>query len=197
MKSTATWIKTLRLVLPGLFLAGATQGQTKETPTVNSIYEIKVNKIDGTATSLGEFKGKALLIVNVASRCGFTSQYAGLQKLYETHKERGLVILGFPANDFMRQEPGSNKEIAEFCSLKFQVSFPMFEKITVTGSEIHPLYKYLTDKAAHPETGGKISWNFNKFLIGRDGRILARYGSRTAPDDKELLAAIEKALANP
>lgn len=197
MKLTMNWIKPLRLIIPGLFLAGAGHAQTKETNTVTSIYEFKVNKIDGTATSLGEFRGKVLLVVNVASRCGFTGQYAGLQKLYEANQARGLEILGFPANDFMRQEPGSNKEIAEFCSMKFHVTFPMFEKIAVTGSTIHPLYKYLTGKDTNPEFSGKISWNFNKFLIGRDGRILARFGSRTTPGDKELLTAIEKALVLP
>ena len=102
--------------------------------------------------------------------------------------------MGFPANDFLGQEPGSNKEIAEFCSLKYHVTFPMFEKIVVTGGEMHPLYRYLTEKTTNPEFSGKISWNFNKFLIGRDGRILARFGSRTEPEDKDVIAAVEKAL---
>lgn len=197
MKVATPLVKALRFIIPGLFLAGVAQAQQKETHTMSSLYDFNVKKIDGTALTLSEYKGKVLLIVNVASRCGFTGQYAGLQKLYETHKDRGFVILGFPANDFMRQEPGSNKEIAEFCSLKFHVTFPMFEKIVVTGSDCHPLYKYLTEKATNPEFSGKISWNFNKFLIGRDGRILARYGSRTTPEDKELLAALEKALETP
>jgi len=190
-------IKTLRLVIPGIFLAGAVQAQQKETHTMSSIYDFKMKQIEGTETALSEYKGKALLIVNVASRCGFTPQYAGLQKLYETYKERGLIVLGFPANNFLFQEPGSNKEIAEFCSLKFHVTFPMFEKISVKGSDIHPLYKFLTDKTTNPEFGGDISWNFNKFLIGRDGHILNRFGSRTTPDDKDLIAAIEKALVAP
>ncbi len=188
---------TLLLVISGLFLAGFAQAQQKETNTMNSIYEFNMKRIDGTSTSLSEYKGKVLLIVNVASRCGFTGQYAGLQKLYETYKDRGLVILGFPANDFLFQEPGSNKEIAEFCSLKFHVTFPMFEKIVVSGGSIHPLYKYLTDKATNPEFSGKISWNFNKFLIGRDGHILNRFGSRTTPEDKDVISAIEKALELP
>ena len=188
---------TLLLVISGLFLAGFAQAQQKETNTMNSIYEFNMKRIDGTSTSLSEYKGKVLLIVNVASRCGFTGQYAGLQKLYETYKDRGLVILGFPANDFLFQEPGSNKEIAEFCSLKFHVTFPMFEKIVVSGGSIHPLYKYLTDKATNPDFSGKISWNFNKFLIGRDGHILNRFGSRTTPEDKDVISAIEKALELP
>lgn len=187
-------INALRLVVPGLFLAGAVQAQQKETPPMSSIYDISMNHIDGKAASLSAYKGKVLLIVNVASKCGFTGQYAGLQKLYETYKERGLVVLGFPANDFLFQEPGTNQEIAQFCSLKFHVTFPMFEKITVTGGSMHPLYKYLTEKTTNPEFGGKITWNFNKFLIGRDGHILNRFGSRTTPEDKEMVAAIEKAL---
>jgi glutathione peroxidase-family protein len=189
--------KTLRLVIPGLFLAGAVQAQQKETNTMSSIHDFTVKQIDGTSAALSNYKGKVLLIVNVASRCGFTGQYAGLQKLYETYKDRGLVVLGFPANDFLFQEPGSNKEIAEFCSLKYHVTFPMFEKIVVTGSNSHPLYKYLTDKATNPEFSGKITWNFNKFLIGRDGRILNRFGSRTEPENKDVTAAIEKALELP
>ncbi len=186
--------KALCLIIPGVFLPGALQAQPKETNTVNSLYEFTMKQIDGTATPLSGYKGKVLLIVNVASRCGFTGQYAGLQKLYETYKDRGLFVMGFPANNFLFQEPGSNKDIAEFCSLKFHVTFPMFEKIEVAGSDIHPLYKYLTDKATDPEFSGKITWNFNKFLIGRDGHILNRFGSKTTPEDKALIAAIEKAL---
>jgi glutathione peroxidase len=155
---------------------------------------VAVKQIDGTATTLGGYKGQVMLIVNVASRCGFTGQYAGLQKLYETYKERGLTVLGFPANDFLGQEPGSNAEIAQFCSSKYHVTFPLFEKIVVTGSDMHPLYKYLTEKETNPEFAGKLTWNFNKFLIGRDGRILARFGSRTEPEHKVVIAALEKAL---
>lgn len=161
---------------------------------MNGIYDFTMKKIDGSVTPLAEYKGKVLLIVNVASKCGFTGQYAGLQKLYETYRDRGLVILGFPANDFLRQEPGTNQEIAQFCSLKYNVTFPMFEKISVTGEDCHPLYQYLISKATNPEFSGKITWNFNKFLISREGRILARFGSRTTPEDKEVIAAIEKAL---
>ncbi len=161
---------------------------------MSGIYEFTMKRIDGTTAPLSDYKGKVLLIVNVASKCGFTGQYAGLQKLFETYKDRGLVVMGFPANDFLFQEPGTNKEINEFCSLKYHVTFPMFEKITVAGGKCHPLYKYLTDKATNPEFGGKITWNFNKFLISRDGRILARFGSRTAPEDKDLISAIDAAL---
>lgn len=161
---------------------------------MKTIHEFTLNLIDGTPTSLSNYAGKVMLIVNVASKCGFTGQYAGLQKLHETYQERGLVVLGFPANDFLFQEPGSNKEIAQFCSLKFHVTFPLFEKITVKGRHCHPLYTYLTGKETNPEFSGAITWNFNKFLIGRDGRILARFGSKTTPEDKDLIAAVEKAL---
>ncbi len=164
---------------------------------MSGIYDFTMKRIDETTAPLSDYKGKVLLIVNVASKCGFTGQYAGLQKLYETYRDRGLVIMGFPSNDFLFQEPGTNKEIAQFCSLKYHVTFPMFEKITVTGGKGHPLYKYLTEKTTNPEFSGKITWNFNKFLISRDGRILARFGSRTAPEDKDLIAAIETALKTP
>ena len=184
------------LVTACLCLPGTAQTPSKETRTMG-IYDFSLNQIDGTTTNLAGYKGKVLLIVNVASKCGFTGQYAGLQKLYDTYKTRGLVILGFPSNDFLFQEPGSNKEIAQFCSLKYHVTFPLFEKIKVTGSGSHPLYQYLTDKTTNPESSGKITWNFNKFLIGRDGRILARFGSRTVPEDKTVIAAIEKALEAP
>jgi len=187
------WKTRLAAGALGALIAGGTQAA--ETNTMNSIYDCAVQRIDGTATTLGDYKGQVLLIVNVASRCGFTGQYAGLQQLFETYRDRGLVVLGFPANDFLGQEPGSNAEIAQFCSAKYHVTFPMFAKISVAGREMHPLYKYLTDKATAGEFGGKITWNFNKFLIGRDGRIVARFGSRTTPEDKDVNAAIEKALA--
>lgn len=161
---------------------------------MQSIHDFTMNDIDGNGVSLSAYKGKVLLVVNVASKCGFTGQYAGLEKLYQTYQDRGLVVLGFPANNFMGQEPGTEAEIKSFCTLTYGVTFPMFSKISVKGKSIHPLYAFLTDKKLHPETGGAISWNFNKFLIGRDGSIFGRFGSRTEPDDKELVAAIEKAL---
>jgi glutathione peroxidase len=178
----------------GTLLGSVALAEQTETNTMSSLYDIAVTQIDGTATNLGGYKGQVMLIVNVASRCGFTGQYAGLQKLYETYKDRGLVVMGFPANDFLRQEPGTNPEIAQFCSAKFHVTFPMFEKIAVTGSDQHPLYRYLTDKATNPQFEGKITWNFNKFLIDREGRIVARFNSRVEPEHKEVIAAIEKAL---
>lgn len=160
-----------------------------------SLYDFTLPDIEGRPVSLAEYRGKVLLIVNVASRCGFTSQYAGLEKLYATFRERGLVVLGFPANNFLGQEPGTEAEIREFCSLNYGVTFPLFAKLSVKGSDTHPLYAYLTSKETNPSFGGAISWNFNKFLVGRDGTVRARFGSRTRPEDRELVSAVEKALA--
>jgi glutathione peroxidase len=159
-----------------------------------SVHDFTMTDIDGNEVDLGQYRGKVLLLVNVASKCGFTGQYEGLQDLYETYKDRGFVILGFPANNFMGQEPGTNAEIKQFCSTTYGVTFPMFAKISVKGSDQHPLYRFLTDKATNPEHGGKISWNFNKFLVDRGGRIVNRFGSRTKPQDKEVIEAVEAAL---
>ena len=161
---------------------------------MKSIYDFTVNDIDGKDAKLEQFKGKVMLIVNVASKCGFTSQYEGLQKLYAQYKDQGFVVLGFPANNFMGQEPGTNEEIKQFCSINYNVTFPMFSKISVKGKDIAPLYKFLTEKETNPEFSGDISWNFNKFLIDRDGEIVARFGSRTKPNSEDLTQAIEKAL---
>lgn len=172
---------------------GTTVAVRGEKP-MKSIYDFTMKDIDGKDVSLADFKGKVLLVVNVASKCGFTGQYAGLEKLYQTYAGKGLVVLGFPANNFMGQEPGTEAEIKNFCTLTYGVTFPMFAKISVKGKDIHPLYAFLTSKEKNPEHGGAISWNFNKFLIGRDGRILEHFDSRTAPDNPELIAAIEQAL---
>ncbi|MBA4389114.1 MAG: glutathione peroxidase [Verrucomicrobia bacterium] len=161
---------------------------------MTNIHDFTMRDIDGKDTSLSVFKGKVLLLVNVASKCGFTGQYAGLEKLHNTYTNRGFAVLGFPANDFLGQEPGTDAEIKSFCTLTYGVSFPMFSKISVKGKSMHPLYTFLTSKETNPSFGGSISWNFNKFLIGRDGAILARFGSTTKPDDKGLIEAIEKAL---
>ncbi len=169
----------------------AQQGEAK---MASSVHDFTMKCITGEDVPLASYRGKVLLIVNVASKCGFTKQYAGLQALFEKYGARGLVVLGFPANNFMDQEPGTNAEIASFCSTKFGVSFPMFEKISVTGKDMHPLYAYLTSQPSAPEKPGKISWNFNKFLVDGQGRVAARFGSRTAPEAPELLAAIEKLL---
>jgi len=174
-------------------LATGCVAQKKEV-SMSGIYEIEVETITGNTIKLGEYKGKVLLIVNTASKCGFTGQYDGLQKLYETCQDKGLVVLGFPSNDFLRQEPGTNEEIQSFCNLNYGVTFPMFGKISVKGKNQHPLYAYLTSKQANSEFAGKISWNFNKFLISRDGQVIGRFGSRTKPDDEKLAAALRAAL---
>lgn len=150
-----------------------------------------MKKIDGTPVDLASYKGKVVLIVNVASRCGYTPQYAGLQKLYETYKDKGLVVLGFPANEFGAQEPGTDPQIAEFCSSKYGVTFDMFSKIVVKGADKAPLYKALTEGAT---PAGEVAWNFEKFLVGRDGAIVGRFKSGVAPDDAKLTAAIEAAI---
>ena len=170
---------------------------TRGEAAMTNIYDFTVQDIDGKDVTLSAFKGKVLLIVNVASKCGFTGQYAGLEQLYSTYTNRGFVVLGFPANDFLGQEPGTEAEIKSFCTLTYGVTFPMFAKISVKGKAIHPLYTFLTSKETNPDFGGSISWNFNKFLIGRDGAIIGRFGTRTKPDDKKLIAAVEQALKAP
>ncbi|MFN3407376.1 MAG: glutathione peroxidase [Limisphaerales bacterium] len=156
------------------------------------IYDVKVKDIDGKEVSLKDYEGKVLLVVNVASRCGFTKQYAGLEALYQKYKDRGLVVLGFPCNQFGGQEPGTNAEIKEFCSTKFNVTFPLFDKIEVNGPNRHPLYVRLAGKDS--PFPGDIRWNFNKFLVNRKGEVVNRFDSKVAPDAAELVAAVEAAL---
>jgi glutathione peroxidase len=160
----------------------------------SSLYEFTLNSIDGQPAPLGAYKGKVLLLVNVASNCGFTPQYKGLEAVYEKYKDQGLVVLGFPANNFMGQEPGTNEEIKTFCSRKYNVTFPMYSKISVKGDDKAPLYHYLTDSNSNPTTGGEIKWNFTKFLVGRDGKVIARFEPKVTPDSADVTAAIEKAL---
>ena len=158
-----------------------------------SIYDIKLKDIDGKDTTLAAYKGKTLLIVNVASKCGLTPQYKALEALQQKYKDKGFTVLGFPCNQFGGQEPGSNDEIKQFCSSKYSVTFPMFDKLDVNGSNRHPLFVTLAgEKSPFP---GDIKWNFNKFLIGKDGKILKRFEPRTAPDAAEVTQAIETALA--
>ena len=158
------------------------------------IHDIKVTSIDGTERSLGEFAGKALLVVNVASKCGFTPQYEGLQKLYETYKDRGLEILGFPCNQFLGQEPGTNEEIAEFCSLNYGVSFPMFEKIDVNGDARHPLYGELTQQPDADGKTGDVGWNFEKFVVSPSGEVTNRFRTNVTPESSDVVDAIEAQL---
>jgi glutathione peroxidase len=158
-----------------------------------SIHETSVRNIDGQETSLKAYSGKVLLIVNVASHCGFTPQYKELEAVYEKYKDKGLVVLGFPCNQFGGQEPGTDEEIKQFCSSKYNVTFPLFDKIDVNGPKRHPLYNELAGKdSPYP---GDIKWNFSKFLIGRDGKILKRFESKVVPNSPEVTQAIEAALA--
>ena len=154
----------------------------------SSVHEFTLNSIDGSPAPLSAYQGKVVLIVNVASRCGFTPQYAGLESLYEKYKDRGFVILGFPANNFGSQEPGTNEEIKTFCSSKYNVTFPMYSKISVKGDDKAPLYQFLT------ATGGEIQWNFTKFLVDKNGKVVARFEPKVTPESPDVAAAIEKAL---
>ncbi len=155
-----------------------------------NVYGFTLETIDGNERSLGDFRGKVLLLVNTASECGYTPQYAGLQKLHATYEKRGFSVVAFPSNDFGGQEPGSNKEIKAFCSTKFGVTFPLFAKVTVKGPNKHPLYAMLSQTPP----AGEVTWNFNKFLIGKDGTVLSRYDSDVTPEATSLVQAIEKAL---
>ena len=158
------------------------------------IYNFALKSIDGKEVNLSQYRGKALLLVNVASQCGYTPQYEGLQKIYSKYKDRGLVVLGFPANNFGAQEPGTDQEIKTFCSTRYNVTFPMFSKISVKGPDQHPLYQYLTNATTNPKFGGEIKWNFNKFLIDKQGKIAARFDSKDAPESETVVGALEKVL---
>jgi glutathione peroxidase len=178
------------------------------------IYDIPVRKIDGSAASLGEYAGDVLLVVNVASACGLTPQYAALEQIYETYRDKGFKVLGFPANDFAAQEPGTNDEIQDFCTAKYSVEFPMYAKIAVKGETQHPLYHHLTTATGHthgdtdsglrktlaqhglgPTNDTDVVWNFEKFLIGKHGDVVARFAPDITPDDPQVTGAIEKELA--
>lgn len=177
----------------GAFVAREPAPSAEQAP---SAYVLKheMKRIDGTPESLEKYKGKVILIVNTASKCGLTPQYEALETLYRDHKEAGLVVLGFPANNFMGQEPGTNKEIAEFCSERFDVTFPMFEKISVKGDNAHPLYKQLI---AQPEpAGGEPSWNFTKYLIDRNGNAVMRFDPQMKPSSEKMLVKIRELLAD-
>jgi glutathione peroxidase len=159
-----------------------------------SVYDFTLNSIDHHPVNMSSFHGKALLVVNVASKCGFTPQYAALESLYEKYKGQGLVIVGIPANNFASQEPGTDEEIKKFCSNKYNVSFPMMSKESVVGPDKAPLYSFLTNKTANPAIGGEIKWNFTKFLFDRNGKPVARFEPAVKPDSPEMIAAVETAL---
>jgi glutathione peroxidase len=165
-----------------------------DAPKSAPIYDFVVKDIDGKDVQLSQYQGKVLLIVNVASKCGSTPQYEGLQKLYMQYKDKGLVVLGFPANNFKEQEPGSNEQIKEFCSTTYGVTFPMFSKISVKGDDIHPLYQYLTSGKDNSEFAGEISWNFNKFLVDPSGKVVARFATADKPESEKVISAIQQAL---
>jgi len=178
----------MKLMLLGLAIGAMAHG-------ASNVYDFALNTIDGAPTTLASFKGKVLLVVNVASKCGYTPQYAGLEKLYESYKDKGLVIVGIPANNFGGQEPGTNEEIKTFCNRKYNVTFPMMSKMSVKGADTTPLYQHLTDKSAFPETGGEVKWNFTKFLVDRKGNVINRFEPAIAPDAADLVKAVEAALA--
>lgn len=164
----------------------------EKKPVSKYVLDYTMDTIDGKPVKLDSYKGKVVMMVNVASKCGLTPQYEGLQGLYEKYEKQGLVVIGFPANNFANQEPGSNKEIQQFCTANYGVSFPMMSKISVKGKDAHPLYKQL---AAQPDpVGGEPEWNFDKFLINRDGEVVARFKPRTTPQDPELIMSLEKLL---
>ena len=162
---------------------------------MTDIQEIPFTTIDGQASSLGDLAGNVVLVVNVASKCGLTPQYEALESLYEAKRDEGFTILGFPANEFRGQEPGTNEDIKKFCTEKYNVDFPMFSKIVVKGDGQAPLYHYLTSKDTNPKAAGDITWNFEKFLIGKDGQVAARFAPKTKPDAPEVVKAIEAELA--
>jgi glutathione peroxidase len=178
---------TLSALLPVLLL------QVISAHAADSMYDIPLKTIDGQPAALKAYKGKVLLIVNVASKCGYTPQYAGLEALYEKYKDKGLLVLGFPCNQFGAQEPGTDAEIKQFCSSKYQVTFPLFDKLEVNGQNRHALYTALAGSSS--PFPGDIEWNFTKFLVGRDGKIVSRFKSKVKPDSPELVQAIESALA--
>ena len=176
---------------PITLTSSMSQVKTDQEISSPEIYDFTMKDIDGKPRTLGEFKGKVMMIVNTASFCGNTPQYEDLQTLYEQYRDQGFTILAFPANDFGQQEPGDNKEIAEFCYTKYSLEFPLFSKITVLGDQKHPLYRYLTENTMFP---GEIKWNFQKFLVDRQGQVIARYAPKQQPLTPEIVQDIEKAL---
>jgi glutathione peroxidase len=192
--------RVLPLLVVSMALAGfaAAAGRADEPskPAAGGALNFQVQDIDGKTVDLAKaYQGKVLLVVNTASQCGYTPQYKGLEAAYKKYRAKGLEVLAFPANEFGAQEPGTNSEIKAFCTTKFNVTFPIFSKIVVKGPGIHPLYQYLTDAKTDPKFAGDISWNFNKFLIDRDGRVIARFDSEDEPESAKVTKAIEAALA--
>lgn len=176
-------------------VAIAAEEKAKDAKDVPAALNFTMDSLDGKPVELKKYQGKVLLMVNVASKCGNTKQYKPLQAAYEKYKDQGFMILGFPANDFKGQEPGSNEDIAAFCEKNYGVKFDLFSKIVVKGEGQHPLYKYLTAQQTSPQPAGDVTWNFEKFLIGKDGKVAARFAPKTQPDAPEVVKAIEAELA--
>jgi len=194
-----TWGMTLGISLFAASEPATTANLAKDEAgkkTSPSIYDFSVKDIDGKDVKLDKYRGEVLLIVNTASKCGYTPQYTGLETLNKKYKDKGLRVLGFPANNFGSQEPGTNPEIKEFCRTKFNVTFDMFSKISVKGEDQAPLYSFLT-KYSDPAIAGDVPWNFQKYLVSRDGKVIAKFGPKTTPEDEELIKQIEKALEAP
>lgn len=182
------------LAILGLALAVNADDKPKEKPAVPAALNFTMNSLEGKPVDLSKYQGKVVLMVNVASQCGYTPQYKGLEALHEEYKDKGLVILGFPANNFGQQEPGTDQEIGEFCQKNYGVKFDMFSKVSVKGEDQCALYKHLTSSDTDPQFAGEVKWNFEKFLINRDGKIVNRFRSRVAPDSDDMVEAIEAEL---
>jgi glutathione peroxidase len=206
MKNLRVCLAAAALAALGLGLKGAVAIEDHSHPQKNAATKTTKNEVPpvlnftmkslaGNDVNLSKYQGKVVLVVNTASKCGYTPQYAGLEALHKKYAAQGLAILGFPSNDFGHQEPGSDVEIGEFCRKNYGVEFDMFSKVPVTGAEKCPLYEYLTSAKTDPKFPGEVQWNFEKFLIGRDGEILNRFRSKVAPDAPELVQAVEAALA--
>ena len=182
------------MIFKTLFGAALGMAVMSTSAMAASVYDFTLNSIDGKPVPLSDFKGKAVLLVNVASRCGYTPQYTALEALYEKYKDRGFVIVGIPANNFGGQEPGTNEEIKTFCKSKYSVTFPMMAKVSVKGADQTPLYQFLTASGTDSKFAGDIKWNFTKFLVSKDGKIVNRFESKVTPDDPQVTTAVEQAL---
>jgi glutathione peroxidase len=169
--------------------------EDKGAKKVTSVLEFKLEDIQGKEVELSKYKGKVILLVNVASECGYTGQYKGLQEIYEKHGKDGLVVIGIPSNEFGKQEPGTNAQILKFCESTYKVTFPMMAKVVIKGEKQIPLYKFLTDKETNPKFAGQVGWNFEKFLIGKSGEVVGRFKSGVEPTSDELVGEIKKELA--
>jgi glutathione peroxidase len=194
MKTLATALFLVAALILAPLVIAQDKGKS-EDKAVPPVLNFTMKSLDGQDVNLSKYQGKVVLMVNVASKCGYTPQYKDLEALYEKYKDKGLVILGFPANDFGHQEPGSDSQIKEFCTANYGVTFDMFSKVVVKGSDKAPLYQYLTDEKTDPKFPGEIKWNFEKFLISRDGQIAARFRSAVKPMSEEVVKAVEAELA--